>query len=100
MYVRSASASLARADREKGPYAPASYHSRQHKFAPQSTWEAELAVMIAMIKEAIFCTNIDHDLGVEPKLMGGRSLIATGQPPTTVAGDRPPPSAEPPDPCC
>ena len=34
-------------------------------FAPQSTWEAELAAMIAMIKEGIFAKNIGEDLGVK-----------------------------------
>jgi len=40
--------------------------SRKPKFAPQSTWEAELAVMVLLIKEAVFAENIlVHDLKVE-----------------------------------
>ena len=40
-------------------------HSRRHKTPPQSTWEAELSVMIATIKESIFAKNIGEDMKVK-----------------------------------
>ena len=42
-----------------------SWHPRRHKTPPQSTWEAELSVMIAMIKESIFAKNIGEDMKVK-----------------------------------